>query len=192
VYMSVLIIASLVIIFYYAPKSVLFYHSLCTMLTRSFPIRYGRKSMLWYIAVCSMIGGISVSVTTGLGAAIVQTALGDNQVSIQFLCSRSHLQLMSFQFKHWFMYFLLIFVIITLRMLLSRLDQHNADGVLVTEVYYLNMALALFNTGTPPRLIASTLTHHHPPSQLWVTSPLSQSRTLLTFPHSHADILCHL
>lgn len=27
-----------------------------------------------------MIGGISVSVTTGLGAAIVQTALGDNQV----------------------------------------------------------------------------------------------------------------
>ena len=38
--------------------------------------------MLWYIAVCSMIGGISVSVTTGLGAAIVQTALGDNQVSV--------------------------------------------------------------------------------------------------------------
>ncbi|KAG5336301.1 hypothetical protein C0989_012238 [Termitomyces sp. Mn162] len=28
----------------------------------------------------SMIGGISVSVTTGLGAAIVQTAMGDNQV----------------------------------------------------------------------------------------------------------------
>jgi len=36
--------------------------------------------MLWYISVCSMIGGISVSVTTGLGAAIVQTAFGDNQV----------------------------------------------------------------------------------------------------------------
>lgn len=27
-----------------------------------------------------MIGGISVSVTTGLGAAIVTTAMGDNQV----------------------------------------------------------------------------------------------------------------
>jgi hypothetical protein len=27
-----------------------------------------------------MIGGISVSVTTGLGAAIVTTAFGDNQV----------------------------------------------------------------------------------------------------------------
>ena len=37
--------------------------------------------MLWYLFVCSMIGGISVSVTTGLGAAIVETARGDNQVS---------------------------------------------------------------------------------------------------------------
>ena len=36
--------------------------------------------MLWYIAVCSLIGGISVSVTTGLGSAIVTTAMGDNQV----------------------------------------------------------------------------------------------------------------
>ena len=36
--------------------------------------------MLWYIMVCSMIGGISVSVTTGLGATIVTTAQGHNQV----------------------------------------------------------------------------------------------------------------
>ncbi|KAF9455701.1 magnesium transporter NIPA-domain-containing protein [Collybia nuda] len=92
-YGSVLIVASLVIIIFFAPK-------------------YGKKSMLWYIFVCSMIGGISVSVTTGLGAAIVQSALGDNQ------------------FNYWFMYFLIIFVIVTL----------------VTEVYYLNMALALYNT----------------------------------------------
>jgi Magnesium transporter NIPA len=49
----------------------------------AFALRYGRKSMLWYISVCSMIGGISVSVTTGLGAAIVQTAMGDNQVRSQ-------------------------------------------------------------------------------------------------------------
>ena len=42
--------------------------------------RYGTKHMLWYIMVCSMIGGISVSVTTGLGSAIVTTAMGDNQV----------------------------------------------------------------------------------------------------------------
>ncbi|CAA7260733.1 unnamed protein product [Cyclocybe aegerita] len=92
-FISVLITASLVVVFYFAPK-------------------YGKKSMLWYISVCSMIGGISVSVTTGLGAAIVQTALGDNQ------------------FKYWFMYFLFVFVIVTL----------------LVEVYYLNVALALFNT----------------------------------------------
>jgi hypothetical protein len=37
--------------------------------------------MIWYILVCSLIGGLSVSVTTGLGAAIVRSILGDNQVS---------------------------------------------------------------------------------------------------------------
>ncbi|KAG5643319.1 hypothetical protein DXG03_001203 [Asterophora parasitica] len=92
-YTSILIVASIVIAVFFAP-------------------RYGTQSMLWYIFICSMIGGISVSVTTGLGAAIVQTAYGDNQ------------------FKYWFMYFLLIFVVVTL----------------LTEVYYLNKALALFNT----------------------------------------------
>ncbi|KAJ7762543.1 magnesium transporter NIPA-domain-containing protein [Mycena metata] len=94
VYAGLLITAALVIIFFAAP-------------------RWGKKSMLWYIFVCSMIGGISVSVTTGLGAAIVTTAAGDNQ------------------FTHWFIYFLFGFVAITL----------------ITEVYYLNVALALFNTG---------------------------------------------
>ncbi|KAJ7252149.1 magnesium transporter NIPA-domain-containing protein [Mycena haematopus] len=93
IYAGILITAALVIIFYAAP-------------------RWGKKSMLWYIFVCSMIGGISVSVTTGLGAAIVTTVAGDNQ------------------FTHWFIYFLIGFVAITL----------------ITEVYYLNVALALFNT----------------------------------------------
>ena len=107
---SVLIVASLVIIFYFAP-------------------RYGKKSMLWYISVCSMIGGLSVSVTTGLGAAIVTSAMGDNQ------------------FKHWFIYFLLGFVVITLRRLLIDLLVTPLTLVLaVTEIYYLNIALALFNT----------------------------------------------
>jgi hypothetical protein len=49
--------------------------------------RYGKNNMLWYISVCSMIGGISVSVTTGLGAAIVTTASGDNQVRHGFMMS---------------------------------------------------------------------------------------------------------
>ncbi|KAJ6526961.1 magnesium transporter NIPA-domain-containing protein [Mycena vulgaris] len=93
VYAGILIAAALGIIFFAAP-------------------RWGKTSMLWYIFVCSMIGGISVSVTTGLGAAIVTTAGGDNQ------------------FNHWFIYFLIGFVAVTL----------------ITEVYYLNVALALFNT----------------------------------------------
>ncbi|KAF9263741.1 DUF803-domain-containing protein [Marasmius fiardii PR-910] len=90
---GLLIVASLVIIFFFAP-------------------RYGKNSMLWYIGVCSMIGALSVSVTTGLGSAIVTSIQGDNQ------------------FKHWFLYFLLVFVVVTL----------------LTEVFYLNKALALFNT----------------------------------------------
>ncbi|QRW21832.1 Magnesium transporter NIPA [Rhizoctonia solani] len=73
VYGGVIIAASIVIIFFVAPK-------------------YGKKNMIWYILVCSLIGGLS--------------------------------------FTYWFIYFLLIFVIITL----------------LTEVYYLNVALALFNT----------------------------------------------
>ncbi|CAL1705871.1 unnamed protein product [Somion occarium] len=103
VYGSILIATSLVIAIYFAP-------------------RYGKKSMLWYISVCSMIGGISVSVTTGLGSAIVTTAMGDNQ------------------FKYWFIYFLMVFIAVTL----------------ITEVYYLNVALALFNTVTPTYYVIFT------------------------------------
>ncbi|KAG2154452.1 magnesium transporter NIPA-domain-containing protein [Suillus bovinus] len=92
-YISALITIALSIIFYFGPK-------------------YGKSNMLWYISVCSTIGGISVSVTTGLGAAIVTSIMGVNQ------------------FKNWFIYFLLAFVVMTL----------------LTEIFYLNKSLALFNT----------------------------------------------
>ncbi|KAI9571638.1 magnesium transporter NIPA-domain-containing protein [Boletus coccyginus] len=92
-YISVLIAIALSIIIYFGPK-------------------YGKNNMIWYITVCSTIGGISVSVTTGLGAAIVTSIMGYNQ------------------FNNWFAFFLMGFVIVTL----------------LTEVYYLNIALALFNT----------------------------------------------
>ncbi|KAG9316865.1 magnesium transporter NIPA-domain-containing protein [Chiua virens] len=92
-YISVLITIALSIIVYFGPK-------------------HGKKNMIWYISVCSTIGGISVSVTTGLGAAIVTSVMGYNQ------------------FNQWFTFFLLGFVVVTL----------------LTEVYYLNVALALFNT----------------------------------------------
>lgn len=74
--------------------------------------RYGKKYMLVYITVCSLIGGLSVSTISGIGSAVVLTMQGENQ------------------FKHWFLYFLIAFVIITL----------------VTEIIYLNKALELFNT----------------------------------------------
>lgn len=92
---GVCIVASLVLIFVFAPK-------------------YGKKSMMIYITVCSLIGGLSVSVTSGLGSAILLSIRGQNQ------------------FKHWFIYFLLGFVVVTL----------------LVEINYLNKALELFNTAT--------------------------------------------
>ncbi|WFD36502.1 hypothetical protein MCUN1_003383 [Malassezia cuniculi] len=74
--------------------------------------KYGKKNMLVYITVCSVIGGLSVSVTSGLGSAILLSIRGNNQ------------------FKYWFTYFLLVFVIVTL----------------LVEINYLNKALELFNT----------------------------------------------
>ncbi|KAI0652514.1 DUF803-domain-containing protein [Trametes meyenii] len=86
--------------------------------------KWGQKSMMPYLGVCSLIGGLSVSCTQGLGAAIVTSIRGDNQ------------------FKNWFIYFLLVFVIATL----------------LTEIYYLNVALALFNTAmvTPTYYVTFT------------------------------------
>lgn len=68
--------------------------------------RYGKRSMFVYISICSLIGGLSVVATQGLGAAIVAQIQGHEQ------------------FKHWFLYVLLVFVIMTL----------------VTEIIYLNVS----------------------------------------------------
>lgn len=58
--------------------------------------KYGKKNMLVYISICSWVGGLSVSATQGLGAAIVAQVGGEAQ------------------FNHWFLYVLLVFVIGTL------------------------------------------------------------------------------
>ncbi|KAG2365424.1 magnesium transporter NIPA-domain-containing protein [Suillus spraguei] len=129
-YISVLITIALSIIFYFGPK-------------------YGKNNMLWYISVCSTIGGISVSVTTGLGAAIVTSVMGDNQ------------------FKNWFIYFLMAFVVITL----------------LTEIYYLNIALALFNTAmvTPTYYVLFSFCSMVTTIVLFqgLSSPVSQILTLV-------------
>lgn len=58
--------------------------------------RYGKRSMLVYISICSLIGGLSVVATQGLGAAILAQINGKSQ------------------FKEWFLYVLFVFVVATL------------------------------------------------------------------------------
>lgn len=58
--------------------------------------RYGKQSMLVYLTVCSLIGGLSVVATQGLGAAVVTQASGKAQ------------------FNQWFLYVLFVFVVATL------------------------------------------------------------------------------
>lgn len=58
--------------------------------------RYGKKTMMVYISVCSLIGGLSVVCTQGLGVAVIAQASGKAQ------------------FNQWFTYVVLVFVIATL------------------------------------------------------------------------------
>ncbi len=71
---SVCIVSSLVLIFVFAPK-------------------YGKQYMMNYITVCSLIGGLSVSVTSGLGSAILLSIRGPESVQHWFIysCSASSL-----------------------------------------------------------------------------------------------------
>jgi drug/metabolite transporter (DMT)-like permease len=77
--------------------------------------KYGKKNMLVYITICSLLGGLSVACTSGLGGAILTSIRGDSS-----------------QWKQWFMYFTLAFVITTL----------------LLEINYLNKALALYNSAS--------------------------------------------
>lgn len=70
--------------------------------------KYGKRSMMVYLSICSLIGGLSVVATQGLGAAIVAQAGGKH----------------GSQFKEWFLYVLLVFVVSTL----------------LTEIIYLNVS----------------------------------------------------
>ena len=99
--------------------------------------RYGKRSMLPCkccpsstfsytddvfvdIGICSLIGGLSVSCTQGLGACILTSIRGENQVcSLPGGFPRAQLTVPLPQFKYWFTYFLMLFVIVTLRTLLS-------------------------------------------------------------------------
>lgn len=68
----------------------------CTFVALWVGPRYGKKSMLVYLSICSLIGGLSVVATQGLGSAVKAQAGGKAQ------------------FNYWFLYLLLVFVVATL------------------------------------------------------------------------------
>lgn len=76
-YAGVITVGCICVVFFVAPK-------------------YGKKSMLVYLTICSLIGGLSVVATQGLGSAILAQINGKPQ------------------FNQWFLYVLLVFVIATL------------------------------------------------------------------------------
>ncbi|ESZ98713.1 hypothetical protein SBOR_0951 [Sclerotinia borealis F-4128] len=82
--------------------------------------RYGKKTMLVYLTICSLIGGLSVVATQGLGAAIV-TQIGGTK-----------------QYNQWFLYVLFVFVIGTLMTEIIYLNKalNLFNAALVTPTYY--------------------------------------------------------
>ncbi|KAF8241634.1 DUF803-domain-containing protein [Wilcoxina mikolae CBS 423.85] len=82
--------------------------------------KYGNQSMMVYLTVCSLIGGLSVVATQGLGAAVVAQARGTPQ------------------FNHWFLYVLLVFVVVTLLVEIVYLNKalNIFNAALVTPTYY--------------------------------------------------------
>ncbi|KAI3613407.1 hypothetical protein CBS9595_004240 [Malassezia furfur] len=110
-WLGICVVAALVLIFLVAP-------------------RYGKKTMLVYITVCSVIGGLSVSVTSGLGAAIILSIRGRNQ------------------FTYWFTYFLLGFIIVTLLVEINYLNKalELFNTAAVTPTYYVMFTAATIIT----------------------------------------------
>ncbi|KAL8706584.1 MAG: hypothetical protein Q9201_000397 [Fulgogasparrea decipioides] len=84
--------------------------------------RYGKKSMLVYLSICSLIGGLSVVATQGLGSAIVAQIRGGVES----------------QFKQWFLYVLFVFVVVTLLTEIVYLNKalNIFNAALVTPTYY--------------------------------------------------------
>lgn len=91
--------------------------------------RYGKKSMLVYLTICSLIGGLSVVATQGLGAAIVAQIGGEEQ------------------YKHWFLYVLFVFVVCTLLTEIVYLNVSHPEpvNIFTNHNYFSQKALNIFN-----------------------------------------------
>ncbi|KAJ5964689.1 Magnesium transporter NIPA [Penicillium vulpinum] len=92
--------------------------------------RYGKSNMFVYISICSMVGGLSVVATQGLGSAILAQINGEEQ------------------FKHWFLYVLFVFVIGTLLTEIIYLNKalNLFNAALVTPTYYVMFTSATIIT----------------------------------------------
>jgi drug/metabolite transporter (DMT)-like permease len=97
-YAGVIIVACICVVFFVAPK-------------------YGKKSMLVYLSICSLIGGLSVVATQGLGSAVLAQINGKSQ------------------FNQWFLYVLLVFVIATLLTEIIYLNVSYNSPRLLSESY---------------------------------------------------------
>ncbi|KAH0273053.1 DUF803-domain-containing protein, partial [Aureobasidium melanogenum] len=95
--------------------------------------RYGNKSMFVYLTICSLIGGLSVVATQGLGAAIVAAIGKTTPVN---------------QFKQWFLWVLFVFVICTLLTEIIYLNKalNIYNAALVTPTYYVYFTSATIVT----------------------------------------------
>lgn len=109
--------------------------------------RYGKKSMLVYLSICSLIGGLSVVCTQGLGAAIVAQASGTPQ------------------FNQWFLYLVLVFVITTLVTEIIFLNvsvgEHQSDRQLL-NTHYRKRSTSSMRLWSHPHTTSSS----HPPQLL--------------------------
>ncbi|GAA5867009.1 hypothetical protein JCM8547_008407 [Rhodosporidiobolus lusitaniae] len=83
--------------------------------------RWGKKNMLVYIGICSLLGGLSVACTSGLGSAILTAIRGDKS-----------------QWGKWFLWFLLAFCVITLLLEVNYLNKalELFNTAMVTPVYF--------------------------------------------------------
>ena len=91
--------------------------------------RYGKKSMLVYLSICSLIGGLSVVATQGLGSAIVAQASGEAQ------------------FNQWFLYLLLVFVVTTL---VTEIIFLNVGNALLLRFWILTFCRKHSTSSMPP------------------------------------------
>lgn len=102
--------------------------------------------MLVYITICSLIGGLSVACTSGLGSSILTSIRWVLAHGARFGRLQTHLlhpNRGDNQVKHWFFWFLFGFVVITL----------------LTEINYLNKALELYNTAMGEFVLRTPLSH---------------------------------